>query len=366
MAGEKIPLGKYWRPILIILVIVIAIWLATVSGAVLIPFLLGVLIAYLLMPLVRWLEKRLPPKGKGERAKRICSVAIVFVGLLVKMVLFMTYIGSIVISASGVLIEKAPVLLSKSTEQIGNWIKDLRMVVPQAWLIQLDATMQDLGPQAGKYIQDFAIGAMSIIPASLPTIMSFLILPFFLFFMMMDYDAFRKFFYDYMPSKSAKQAGDILTIIGDVMGRYIRSTLILSLIVGVMVWIGLWLLGIQYAPALGAITAVTQFIPIVGPFVSGFAVVIITLALHPDKLLWALLIFIAAQMVLNMVFANWIQGKYMQIHPAVIMVILMVGGFIAGFWGMILALPIAATIWEIFKYYRGQQPSETPLSVNVL
>jgi predicted PurR-regulated permease PerM len=209
MAGEKIPLGKYWRPILIILVIVIAIWLATVSGAVLIPFLLGVLIAYLLMPLVRWLEKRLPPKGKGERAKRICSVAIVFVGLLVIMVLFMTYIGSIVISASGVLIEKAPVLLSKSTEQIGNWIKDLRMVVPQAWLIQLDATMQDLGPQAGKYIQDFAIGAMSIIPASLPTIMSFLILPFFLFFMMMDYDAFRKFFYDYMPSKSAKQAGDV-------------------------------------------------------------------------------------------------------------------------------------------------------------
>ena len=359
MSSQANPLAKYWRPILIILIVVLAIWLAAASSAVLIPFLIGVLIAYLLMPLVKWLEKRLPPRGKNERAKRIISVIIIFLGFLIVIVLFMAYIGSVVISASGVLIEKAPVILSKSAEQIGNWIKDVRMGVPQVWMSQIDATIQNMGPQAGKFIQDFAIGVVAVIPASMPTVMSFMILPFFLFFVLMDYEAFRKFFYDFMPPKSAKQAGDILTIIGNVMGRYLRSTLILSLIVGVMVWVGLWILGIQYSPALGAVTAIGQFIPIVGPFISGLAVVIITLALQPDKLLWAILVFVAAQMILNMVFVNWIQGKYMQIHPAVIMVILMVGGFIAGFWGMILALPVAATIWEIFKYFRSQQQPET-------
>ncbi len=64
------------------------------------------------------------------------------------------------------------------------------------------------------------------------------------------------------------------------------------------------------------------------------------------------LVFIAAQSILNSVFGNWMQGKYMQLHPAVIMVLLVVGGYIPGFWGMILALPVGATIWEILKYFR--------------
>jgi len=48
----------------------------------------------------------------------------------------------------------------------------------------------------------------------------------------------------------------------------------------------------------------------------------------------------------------------MQFHPAVIMVLMVVGGYIAGFWGMILALPVAATIWEIFEYFRNDRQAE--------
>ena len=45
-------------------------------------------------------------------------------------------------------------------------------------------------------------------------------------------------------------------------------------------------------------------------------------------------------------------------NPAIIMVLLVVGGYVAGFWGMILALPVGATIWEIIKYFRSEQISE--------
>jgi len=48
----------------------------------------------------------------------------------------------------------------------------------------------------------------------------------------------------------------------------------------------------------------------------------------------------------------------MQIHPAIVMVLLVVGGYIGGFWGMILALPVAATAWEIFKYFRNEQQAD--------
>ena len=125
-----------------------------------------------------------------------------------------------------------------------------------------------------------------------------------------------------------------------------------------MVFIGLWVLQVDYAPALGAVTAVTQFIPIVGPVISGLIILIITLALQPAKVLWALLVVVLAQLILNTVLLNWIQGKFMQLHPAVVMVLLVVGGYVAGFWGMILAVPVAATIWEIFKYFRSLQKEQ--------
>ena len=60
-------LRKFWQPFLILAVIVIALWLMAVSMAVLIPFLVGILLAYLFMPLVAWFERILPPKAKRKR-----------------------------------------------------------------------------------------------------------------------------------------------------------------------------------------------------------------------------------------------------------------------------------------------------------
>lgn len=355
MAANNNVLRKWLWPVLVLLIIIVVLWLAIVSSAVLIPFLLGILIAYLLMPLVKWLEKRLPPKDKYKKTKRIISVTIIFIAFFVVVALFIAYIGSVVVAASSVLIGKAPLFISQSLDQIGKWVEGIGHWLPAPMATQLNLTLQNLGPNTAKFIQDFVVGSMAVIPASMPTITGFLILPFFLFFVLMDYEVFQKFFYDYMPAAAAKKTSDVLGIIGNVMGRYIRSTLILSLIVGILIFIGLVILGIQYSVALAALAALTQFIPIVGPFISGIIILVITLALHADKVLWVLLVIVLAQVILNTVFLNWIQGKFMQIHPAIVMVLLVVGGYIAGFWGMILALPVGATIWQIFKYFRSEQ-----------
>jgi predicted PurR-regulated permease PerM len=239
--------------------------------------------------------------------------------------------------------------------QFGEWMKVFRGGLPLEINSRLDAMLADMGPTVGKFVQEFITGSIAIIPASMPTVMGFITLPFFLFFILNDYELFGKYFSDLFPSSAAKHAGSVLGIIGNVMGRYIRSQIILGLIAGFIVFIGLFILRVEYAPALAAVVAVTQFIPIIGPFVSGLIIIIITLALQPDKVIWAVTVVLIAQLLLNMVFLNWVQGKYMQIHPAVVMVLLVVGGYIAGFWGMILALPVAATAWEVFKYLRSEQ-----------
>ncbi|MCX5997182.1 MAG: AI-2E family transporter [Chloroflexi bacterium] len=359
MSSEISPLKKYWRPVLVLIAIVLVLWLTWVSMAVLIPFLIGILLAYLMMPLVMWLEGVLPPKAKAQRAKRVLSIVIVFVVFIALLVFFTIYIGSALGAASTMLLNKAPQFISQGLGQINGWFSTFKGSLPLTVAAQMETFIAGLGPTTGKFLQDFVVGSMAIIPSSLPTILGFFTLPFFLFFVLMDYESFVKFFYDILPEKSAQRAGDILGIIGNVMGRYIRSTIVLSIIAGALVFLGLLALRIEHAAALAALTALTQFIPIIGPVISGLIILIITLALQPEMVIWAILVFIVAQVILNSFFGNWIQGKYMQLHPAVIMVLLVVGGYIAGFWGMILALPVGATVWEIIKYFRISGTADT-------
>lgn len=313
-------LRKYWQPFLILVAIVVVLWLMLVSMAVLIPFLIGILLAYLLMPLVAWFEGVLPPKGKAQKAKRVIAIVILFIVILLLLILFVAYIGSALASASNILIGKAPDFLTMSVNQITTWVGHFKGSLPHIIALQIGSFLESFGPAAGKFIQDFIMGSIALIPGSVPTIIGFMIMPFFLFFVLMDYESFQKHFYDILPASAARHTGNILSIIAAAMGRYLRSQIILGLIAGTLVFLGLLALQIDYAPALAAVTALTQFIPITGPVISGLIIIIITLALAPNMILWALLVVIAVQVLLNTVFVNWIQGEYMQIHPAIVMV----------------------------------------------
>ena len=352
---------KYVRALLIILAAAVVIWLTAISMAVLAPFLVGILLAYMLMPIVNWLENILPPKGKAPKARRVLAIAIVFILFALILVFFVVYIGASLVSASGMFVDKTPELISQSINGLREWATLFKGQLPHTVNTQLDSFLTGLGPTAGKFMQDFITGTLAVIPASMPTIVGFLILPFFLFFVLNDYESFQEYFYEYLPANAAKHAANVLGIIGTAMGRYLRSQLILGLLVGGIVFIGLAIMKIDYAPMLGLITTISQFIPIIGPLISGLLTVVVALALQPDRTLWVLILVIGAQLVVNGILVNWIQGKYMHIHPAVIMVLLVVGGYVGGLLGAILALPVGATIWEIFKYFRGHNaavPSE--------
>ena len=337
----------------------ILIWIFIASMAVLIPFLVGILLAYLLMPLINWLESILPLKARWYKAKRIISIIIIFIILGGLIIAFMIYMGTAIISASSVLLNKAPEYITRGIDEATRWMDLFKSNIPRVIEMRIEEALNKFGPSAGKFVQDFVIGSMSVIPSSMPTIIGFLTLPFFLFFVLYDYEKFGKYIHEVLPGRAAQHTENITAIIGNVMGRYIRSQIILGLIVGVMVFLGLLLLQVDYAPALGMVTALTQFIPIIGPVVSGLIIMTITLAVQPEKVIGALIVFFIAQIILNTVFLNWVQGRYMQIHPAVVMVLLVVGGYIAGFWGMILALPVCATAWEVLKYVRSERQGES-------
>ncbi len=79
---------------------------------------------------------------------------------------------------------------------------------------------------------------------------------------------------------------------------------------------------------------------------------IVTLAVAPQKAIWVAVLFFLVQILENNLLVPRIQGSYLHIHPVMIMVLLVLGAYLAGFWGIVLAVPLSATIVEIYKYVR--------------
>jgi predicted PurR-regulated permease PerM len=126
----------------------------------------------------------------------------------------------------------------------------------------------------------------------------------------------------------------------------------LGLVVAVLSFIGLSILDISFAPALAIFAGLTELIPILGPWIGGAFAVVVTLATTPEKAIWVVVVFVSVQFVENNLLVPRIQGGYLRIHPAVVLVLLVVGSFVAGIWGIILIVPLTATVVEIYRYLR--------------
>jgi len=106
------------------------------------------------------------------------------------------------------------------------------------------------------------------------------------------------------------------------------------------------------APVLAVFAGLTELIPTLGPWIGGVVAVIVTLAIAPEKVIWVALLFLVVQLLENSLLVPRIQGGYLRIHPAILVVLLVLGAYVAGFWGILLIAPFTATIVEIYKYVR--------------
>jgi predicted PurR-regulated permease PerM len=193
-------------------------------------------------------------------------------------------------------------------------------------------------------------------PGNFSTILGFAALPFFLFYIMKDSEKLKETFYSAFTPQFAEHIRNIILIIERVLGRYIRSQLTLGLIVASFSFVGLWTLGIKYYPTLAILAGIGELVPILGPWISGAITIIVTLAVEPGKVIWVILLCLVIQLIENTLLVPRIQGGYLHIHPAVIVVLLVLGAYIAGFWGLLLAAPLTATTVAIYKYAHHHQP----------
>jgi predicted PurR-regulated permease PerM len=352
---------KHWRLVSLILGIIIVLWILYLLRTVALPFAIGLVLAYLLMPLVRWLERKLPPREKWPGFKRVFSVLVSFLLLICIVGGFGYFIVTAVIDATVALMESAPYFIGESLLQIQQWFQGVIANLPVE--IQEEATRElvEGGVSLGRYIRDALMGTISSIPSTFGMILGFAVLPFFLFYIMKDSESLKRGIASALTPGIAEHVRNVVNIVERVLGRYIRAQIMLGVIVAYFSFIGLLLLKVPFALALALLAGVTELIPTLGPWIGGAIAVVVTLAMAPEKAIWVAVLFVGVQLVENNLLVPKIQSAYLHIHPAVMILLLVFGAYFAGFWGLLIIGPLVATLVEVFKYIRDRYRAQKAL-----
>lgn len=343
---------RNWRLILFVLGIVITFWLLYVFRSVLLPFICGLVLAYLLYPVISWLERKLPGQGRWQSTKRISLIILIFIVVLVLIGLLIFSIATGVAGSFELLIQNAPDYFSKGLSTFQEWLRSFWQWFPPETQQQVESIAHDVGTALGNAMRDAFVKGASYVPSTFGLILGFVALPVFLFYVLKDWEKLGSGFYSAFSLQMAVHVRGIVSVLDKVLGRWIRAQLVLSATVAVLCFIGLSILGITLAPALAALQGIMEFIPILGPWIGGAVGVIVILAIAPQKAIWAAIVYLVVQMLENILLVPRIHGGYLRIHPALILVLLPLGAYIAGLWGIILIVPLTAAVVEIYQYVR--------------
>lgn len=365
-AGDT--LRKYWRLILLIAGIVTVSWLVYALRHAIFPFILGLVLVYLLLPVISWVEKKLPRQDRWLQVKRT-SLIVVFLALIFGLVgLFFYFFATTLIGTLSDLAYNAPQFISQSLNVVREWAMGLHQFFPIEMQQQVDAFVMEMAVGLGNSIKEAFMQWVPTLPRVVDPLLSLIALPIFLFYILRDSEKLQTGFYSALSPWLADHIRNILAIVGEVLGRYVRAQLLLGFIVGYLCFIGLFIMRIRFAPTLAIIAGVTELIPLLGPWIGGAFAFIVTLATEPAKALWVVLLYIVVQLLENNLLVPRIQGHYLRIHPAITLFLLVLGAYVAGFWGIILIVPLTATTVEIYRYLRRsaekERTAQLPLTMN--
>lgn len=171
------------------------------------------------------------------------------------------------------------------------------------------------------------------------------------FWILKDLDAIRKEALLLAGPRRRDEATVVVGKVSNVLGGYLRGQLVVSLSTGVIVTIGLSVLGVPYALVLGLFTGILNVIPWFGPLISEIVAAIAAAFVSPWLALGAVAVIMGTQQITDLFITPRVMSEQVNLHPLLVIFSLLVGSTLAGFTGLILAIPVAAIGKGVFVYY---------------
>lgn len=340
------------------------------------PFIIALVIAYLLHPVVNWIEKYLFGRKKrkeifddkkNHQLKRTLSVLLTYVLVLSLIVLF---IYSTYVMIGGQISRQVNV--NSMIESIAKYAERYNDIFVQAQqYLESSGLSDDIKAQfkqamdgINNVLSSATSGAFDYIKRFGNNIVNILFGIIIGFYLLKDIDYFKKLYHDMTRLVFSKRRNEklskLLHDINTVVSNFIRGQLLDGLIVGILSSIGLALIGLDFAVLIGLTAGFANIIPYFGPLIGMIpAVVVGLLSGAPIKALFAVGILLLVQQLDSTIIAPKVVGESVGLHPVFVILSLIIGGTYFGLLGMLLAVPVAGIIKLLFLQwldnYKTQQ-----------
>jgi predicted PurR-regulated permease PerM len=312
---------------------------------VLTPFLAAAVLAYIGDPLVDRLEAR--------KLSRTLSVVAVFVILSVCVLILLLILVPMLERQITLLITKLPQYLRWLQETgIPQLSAHLGFDGPLFDLAALQESLRGQWQQAGGAVKG-VVGVVSRSGLTLLAVVANLVLiPVVTFYMLRDWDILVERVHELIPRRYEGVVVRLSRASDEVLGAFLRGQLTVMLALGIIYSVGLGLVGLELALLIGMLAGVVSFVPylgfIVGIIVAGIAALMQFQELMP--LLYVAIVFGVGQMIEGMVLTPMLVGEKIGLHPVAVIFAVLAGGQLFGFFGILLALPVAAVVMVVLRY----------------
>lgn len=338
--------SEFTRKLYYLLVALLVLYLVYLLRDVLVPFVLGGLLAYALTPVARRLN-RLGISWK-------LSVVLVFLGLLLFFAFLFFLIIPEALSQLKAFAASAPERIEEFLGKILDAAKALDARYPDLRLTEaIEDFLRNVLGNFENYLQGITKNILNLVSLFMTVLfLGFIVTPFVLYYFMIDAAGIRRALVRLFPSDRRKEYVALLRSVDEVVGNFIRGRLILSLFVGAAVTAGLLAMGIEFPLVIGIIAGVADVVPYLGPIVGAIP----ALLFASTKSIWhvagVLALFGGVNLIEGILITPRVMGKETGLHPMTVLLALLVGGKLFGALGVIAAIPVAGVIKGILFHRR--------------
>ncbi|MNI00444.1 AI-2 transport protein TqsA [compost metagenome] len=304
--------------------------------AVLTPFFIAMIISYILNPVVNLLNQR-----KVPRTIAVLLIYSVFISSLTVVIMNVTpmFIGQV-----AELNEHMPQLTIKAQSLVDGI--NHNKLFPESVRTGINHSFAKLESGISLAISNY----MNNIGSTINSIFIAFIVPFLAFYILKDFQLIEKTALAIVPKTHRKETIKLLIDIDTALGNYIRGQLLVCFIIGLLAYVGYWLIGMPYALLLASIVAIFNIIPYLGPFFGAAPAILMASTISFKMVLFVAIVNLSVQILEGNVISPQVVGRSLHMHPLFIIFALLVGGEVAGIIGLILAVPFFAVMKVIVQH----------------
>ena len=341
--------GKFIIYILLIVILLgIAIYLYTeisyiftpintIVSSIITPIIVAYVFYYMLNPLVNLFEKRM--------SRFIASLLAIFVGIITILIVIVGVVPIIVEQTQNLI-----TALPRYIEVVKGYLEEYSDNAYVQVVVEYVNNNLNVSKISEKLVSIATSGAQGVVSSISSTASVLVTMPFVLFFLLKDASHFNKFVISLLPKKLEKPVAETIDEIDDKVGSYIQGQMLVSLCIGIMLFIGYNIIGLHYAFSLATIAAFLSIVPYLGPVIAITPAMLVAASTSWIMVLKMLVVWGIVQFLEGNIVSPNIMGRSMNMHPLTVIFVILIGVNIAGVVGAIIGIPV----YSILKVLVGK------------